>query len=320
MPPRRAGRGCAASPGSRGRTSPPARAGGLCDRRDRVADILPLLVLGHAAVEEAPAREAVRDERRVAPLPLLDQDRVVVSAGPVERQGRRDAVLVQDGKEAKEADAIAVLVVAVAADIGKRRLVPAPQPLGAAQRADRPRRLGWHLPVPVLEVDEDGEGDAGVVRPSEHRARDNRGPRRHLLVHARGSLCRHSSTALPWRVMIKSCGCGPRRRLLVMVQLTLRPQAWRRHIRTYYDSLSTATAPPRGPLNRGRPSRSRSCARCGDALRSRNVSHFVACIIWRRHGVSLLRGRAHRLQRHEPFRCLLRPMNIFFDLLQTAIN
>src|SRR4029434_2593832 len=108
--------------------------------------------------------------------------------------------------EAKDADAIAVLVVTVAADIGKSQLIPAPQPLGAAQQADRQRRLGRHLPVPMLEVDNDGEGDAGVVRPSEHRARDNRGPRRHILVHAIGSLCRHSSTALPWSVMIKSCG------------------------------------------------------------------------------------------------------------------
>ena len=176
------------------------------DRRDRVADILPLLVLGHADVDDAPAREAVRDELRVAPLTLLDQERVVVGDGLVERQGRRDAVLVQDGEDAKDADAIAVLVVAVAADIGKIRLVPAPQPLGAPQRADRQRRIGRHLPVPVLEVDDDGEGDAGVVRPSENRARDNRGPRIQILVHAIGSFCRHSSAALPWRVMIKSCG------------------------------------------------------------------------------------------------------------------
>src|SRR4029450_14055957 len=103
-----------------------ARAGGLCDRRDRIADILPLLILGHTNVDKAPAREAVRDELRVAPLSLRDQERVVVGDGLVERQGRRDAVRVQDGEEAKDADAIAVLVVAVAADIGKTRLYPAP--------------------------------------------------------------------------------------------------------------------------------------------------------------------------------------------------
>src|SRR4029450_10413423 len=100
---------------------------------DRVTDILPLLILGHADVEDAPAREAVRDELGVAPLPLLDQERVVVGDGLVERQGRFDAVFVQDGEDTKDADAIAVLVVAVAADIGKIRLVPAPQPLGAAR-------------------------------------------------------------------------------------------------------------------------------------------------------------------------------------------
>ena len=112
-----------------------ARAGGLFDRRDRVADILPLLVLGHADVDDAPAREAVRDELRVAPLPLLDQERVVVGDGLVERQGRRDAVLVQDGEDAKDADAIAVLVVAVAADIGK-------MPAGSRSTAPRGRPTG----------------------------------------------------------------------------------------------------------------------------------------------------------------------------------
>src|SRR5215470_11965878 len=89
------------------------------------------------------------------PLALLDQERVVLGDGLVERQGRRDAVLVQDGEDAKDADAIAVLVVAVATDIGKIRLVPAPQPLGAAQGADRQRRIGRHLPVPVLKVNND---------------------------------------------------------------------------------------------------------------------------------------------------------------------
>ena len=177
-------------------------AGGLFDRRDRVADILPLLILGHADVDDAPAREAVRDELRVAPLTLLDQERVVVGDGLVERQGRFDAVFVQDGEDTKDADAIAVLVVAVAPDIGKSRLVPAPQPLGAAQRADRQRRMGRHLPVPVLEVHDDGEGDAGVVRPSEHRARDNRGPRIHILVHTIGSFGWHNCTALLWSVRI----------------------------------------------------------------------------------------------------------------------
>src|SRR5262249_25051917 len=98
-----------------------------------------------------------------------------------------------------------------------------------------------------------------------------------------------------------------------MVQITLRTKKeWRRHARTYYDSFSTSTAPHRGSLNRGRTSRSRECSRCGDELRSLNLSHFVACTIWRRRGVSLLRGRSHRLQRREPFRCLLRPMDIFF--------
>ena len=121
-------------------------------------------------MDDVPVREAVRDELRVAPLTLRDQERVVVGDGLVERQGLLDAVLVQDGEDTKDADAIAVLVVAVAADIGKIRLVPAPQPLGnLPERADRQRRIGRHLPVPVLKVDDDGEGDAGVVRPSENR-------------------------------------------------------------------------------------------------------------------------------------------------------
>ena len=105
--------------------------------------------------------------------------------------------------------------------------------------------------------------------------------------------------------MIQSGGWGPRRRLRVMVQITRRTkQEWRRQPRTYDDSLSTSTAPHRGPLNRGRTSRRRSCSRWGDARRSRNVSHVVACTIGRRRGVSFRRGRAHRLHRREPFRGL----------------
>ncbi len=51
-----------------------------------------------------------------------------------------------------------------------------------------------------------------------------------------------------------------------------------------------------------------------------NCSHCVACQIWRKHGVSPHRGRAHRLQRRGPLRGLLAPMDPTFDLLQTAIN
>jgi hypothetical protein len=53
---------------------------------------------------------------------------------------------------------------------------------------------------------------------------------------------------------------------------------------------------------------------------SLNFSHFVARQIWRRRGVSPLCGRAHRLQRREPLRGLLVPMDLTFDVLQTAIN
>jgi hypothetical protein len=53
---------------------------------------------------------------------------------------------------------------------------------------------------------------------------------------------------------------------------------------------------------------------------SLNLSPFVARKIWRRRGVSPLRCRAYRLQRREPLRGLLVPMDTIFDLRQTAIN
>jgi hypothetical protein len=53
---------------------------------------------------------------------------------------------------------------------------------------------------------------------------------------------------------------------------------------------------------------------------SLNLSYFVARKIWPRRCVSPLCGRAHRLQRRKPLRCLRVPMDITFDLLQTAIN
>src|SRR5712672_3887205 len=45
-----------------------ALAGGPLDRLDRVADVLPLLVLGHADMDDAAARETVRDELGAALL------------------------------------------------------------------------------------------------------------------------------------------------------------------------------------------------------------------------------------------------------------
>ncbi len=63
-----------------------------------------------------------------------DQGRIVVGDGLVERQGRRDSVLVQHRQDAEDADTVAVFVVAVAADIGKARLVAGPQALGTAHR------------------------------------------------------------------------------------------------------------------------------------------------------------------------------------------
>ena len=109
-----------------------AFAGRLLDRLDRGADVLPLLIFGHADMDDLPARQAMRDELGVALLALLDQERIVVGDRLIERQRGLDAVLVQHGEDAEDPDAIAILVVAVAADIGKGRLVAGPQALGAA--------------------------------------------------------------------------------------------------------------------------------------------------------------------------------------------
>src|SRR5262249_13179983 len=57
-----------------------------------------------------------------------------------------------------------------------------------------------------------------------------------------------------------------------------------------------------------------------DKRRPLNLSQFVARKIWRRDGVSALRCRAYRLQRHEPLQYLLVLMDVPFALLQTAIN
>ena len=67
----------------------------------------------------------------------------------------------------------------------------------AAIEAARPKsEPAPAFPVPVLEVDDNGKGDAGVVRPSENGARNYRGPRVEVLVHAVGALCGHRSLRL----------------------------------------------------------------------------------------------------------------------------
>src|SRR5215831_16779859 len=75
------------------------------------------------------------------------------------------------------------------------------------------------------------------------------------------------------------------------------------------------------------PSRWRHCTflslapwRATTSATTLNLSHFVARKIGQRRGVFPLHGRAQRLQRREPLRCLLVPIATIFDLLQTAIN
>jgi len=53
---------------------------------------------------------------------------------------------------------------------------------------------------------------------------------------------------------------------------------------------------------------------------SLNFSQFVARKNWQRCSVSPFRCRAHRLQRREPLRYLLMPMDTTYDLLQIARN
>ena len=162
------------------------------------------LVLGHADVDDLAARQTVRDELGVALLALLDQERVVVGDGLIESQGGLDAVLVQHGENAEDPDPVAVLVVAVAADIGKvAGWLPVHRPSGPPIGLTGSGVPGRHLPVPVLKVDNDGEGDAGVVRPSEDGARDNRRPGIKVLVHTVGSRLRAWLTPSSWYQMIR---------------------------------------------------------------------------------------------------------------------
>jgi len=97
----------------------------------------------------------MRDKLGFALQAFFDQVGVVVGDGFVERQGRLDAILVQHCQDAKDADPVAVFVVAVTADIGKARLVTGPYPLRTAHWAHRERGTCRHLPIPMLEVDDD---------------------------------------------------------------------------------------------------------------------------------------------------------------------
>ena len=170
-----------------------AFAGRPFDRLDRGADVLPLLIFGHADVDDLAARQTVRNELGVTLLALLDQEGVVVGDGLIESQGWLDAVPVQHRENAEDTNTIAILVVAVAADVGKVvvRRISGPQALGPAHGTHWKWRVGRHLPVPVLEVDNDGKGDTSVVRPSEDGTRDNGGPWIKILIHPVASARRH---------------------------------------------------------------------------------------------------------------------------------
>jgi len=82
------------------------------------------------------------------------------------------------------------------AHFGKARLVPGPYPLRAAHWAYRQRGALRYLPIPMLEVDDDDECDAGALGPSENWARNDRRPGIEILVHAIGALLRASLTPI----------------------------------------------------------------------------------------------------------------------------
>jgi len=154
------------------------------------------ILLRHANVDDLAAGKAMRDELGAALLPLVDQERVVIGDGLIESQSGLDAVFVQRGQDPEDSNSVPILVVAVATDIWKGWLIAGPQTLRAAHGAHGQRCTGRNLPVPVLKVYDDGEGDAGVVRPFEGMARNDRRPRINVLVHTVASRCRHGSLPL----------------------------------------------------------------------------------------------------------------------------
>src|SRR3979411_1976897 len=83
---------------------------GPFDRLDGGADVLPLLIFGHPDMDDAPARQAMRDELGPALLALPDEKRVVIGDSLGERQRRLDSVSVQRGEDAEDPDPIAVFV------------------------------------------------------------------------------------------------------------------------------------------------------------------------------------------------------------------
>ena len=150
-----------ASPGSRGGATDRPIARSLLDRLDRVANVLPLLDLGHADMDDTPPRDAMPDELGIALQALIDQVWVVVSNGFAGRQGRLDDVLVQRGKDAKNPDAVAVLVVALVMS-AKLGCLPVHIPSGPPIGLTASGVPSGPLPVPMLEVDD--ERDEGRCR------------------------------------------------------------------------------------------------------------------------------------------------------------
>ncbi len=124
-------------------------------------------------MDDLSARQPVRDELGAAFQPFLDQDRIVVGDGLVERQGRRDSVLVQHAKYPEYADAVAIFVVAISTDVWPGRLVTSPQAFRTAHRAHRQGRTWWYFPIPMLQIDDYRQRDASAAGPTQHWTGDN---------------------------------------------------------------------------------------------------------------------------------------------------
>jgi hypothetical protein len=134
-----------------------------------------------AKVDDLAARETVRDELGVTLLALVDQERIVV--GIIESQSWLDPVLVQRHEYAEDPDTVAIIVVAVAADVGKA--------VSGGFPVHSPRCpmvfTGSGVPVPVLKADNDGKGYASVARPPGSASGDaDHNPQRIALPRRRG--------------------------------------------------------------------------------------------------------------------------------------
>src|SRR5262249_42991217 len=155
----------------------------------RGLDVVPLLLLRHAAGDHAVDGDTVPNNLITTAQAMAHQERIVLGSEGIHGNGGLDAVLVQDLQDAEDAHAVTILRMRPGRDVREGARAITTSEVGYLVVT------GGAAPLHVLKSDDNAQGHVGVSRPPEHRAVGiQRRPVIMVVVHARAQFREHVIT------------------------------------------------------------------------------------------------------------------------------